>query len=58
MDVRRERPRISFDTAQALIAEYAVDPARREDLSGRITASRLSCGFERLKRSGQFGRGD
>jgi hypothetical protein len=54
MYVRRLRPGISFDTAQALIAEYAADPARLEDLSGRITAFRLSCCFERLKRSGRF----
>ena len=41
--------------ARALIAEYAADPVRLEDLSGRITAFRLSCCFERLKRSGRFG---
>jgi hypothetical protein len=52
--VRRQRPGISFDTARALIAEYAADPARLEDLSGRIAAFRLSCCFERLKRSGRF----
>ena len=54
MYVRRLRPGISFDTARALIAEYAADPARLEDLSGRITAFRLSCCFERLKRAGRF----
>jgi hypothetical protein len=54
MYVRRRRPGISFDTARALIAEYAADPARLEELSGRITAFRLSCCFERLKRSGRF----
>jgi hypothetical protein len=54
MYVRRLRPGISFDVAQALIAEYADDPARFEDLSGRITAFRLSCCFERLKRAGRF----
>jgi hypothetical protein len=54
MDFRRLRPGISFDTAQALIAEYAADPARLEDLSGRIAAFRLSCCFERLKRSGRL----
>jgi hypothetical protein len=53
MYVRRLHPRISFDTARALIAEYAADPARLEDLSDRITAFRLSCCFERLKRSGR-----
>jgi hypothetical protein len=54
MYVRRQRPGISFDTARALIAEYAADPAKLEDLSGRIAAFRLSCCFERLKRSGRF----
>jgi hypothetical protein len=52
--VRRLRPGISFDSAPALIAEYAADPVRLQDLSGRITAFRLSCCFERLKRSGRF----
>ena len=54
MYVRRLHPGISFDTARALIAEYAADPAGLEDLSGRITAFRLACCFERLKRSGRF----
>jgi hypothetical protein len=54
MYVRRQRLGISFSTARALIAEYAADPAKLEDLSGRITAFRLSCCFERLKRSGRI----
>ncbi len=54
MYIRRLHPEISFDTAQALLAEYAADPARLEDLSGRISAFRLSCCFERLKRAGRF----
>jgi hypothetical protein len=54
MYIRRLRPGISFDMAQVLIAEYTADPARLEDLSGRITAFRLSCCFERLKRAGRF----
>jgi hypothetical protein len=54
MYVRRLHPGISFESAQALITEYATDPARLEDLSGRITAFRLACCFERLKRSGRF----
>jgi hypothetical protein len=54
MYVRRERPGISFSSARALIAEYLADPARLEELSGRITAFRLSCCFERLKRAGRF----
>jgi hypothetical protein len=54
MYVRSLWPGISFDAARALIAEYAADPARLEDLSRRIIAFRLSCCFERLKRSGRF----
>jgi hypothetical protein len=54
MYIRRLHPGISFGTARVLIAEYAADPVRLEDLSGRITAFRLSCCFERLKRSGRF----
>ena len=54
MYVRRLHPGIGFGAARALIAEYAADPARLEDLSGRITAFRLSCCFERLKRAGRF----
>ncbi len=54
MYTRRLRPGIRFDSAQAVIAEYAADPARLEDLSGRITAFRLACCFERLKRSGRL----
>ena len=54
MYARRLHPGISFDAAQALITEYAADPARLEELSGRITAFRLSCCFERLKRAGRF----
>ncbi len=51
---RRLHPGISFDDARALIAGYAADPARLEELSGRFTAFRLACCFERLKRSGRF----
>src|SRR5947209_4598904 len=51
---RRLRPGIDLDAARALIAEYAADPARLEDLCGRIAAFRLSCCFERLKRAGRF----
>src|SRR3954454_8591150 len=54
MYVRRLHPGISFGTARALIAEYAADPAKLEDLSARIIAFRLSCCFERLKRAGRF----
>jgi hypothetical protein len=54
MYVRRLHPGISFDTARTLLAEYAADPVRLADLSGRITAFRLSCCFERLKRAGRF----
>ena len=52
--IRRQRPGISFGTARALIAEYAADPVRLEELSGRIAAFRLACCFERLKRAGRF----
>jgi hypothetical protein len=52
MYIRRLHPAMSFGTAPALIAEYAADRARLEDSSGRNTAFRLSCCFERLKRSG------
>ncbi len=52
--VRRLHPGISFEEAQARIAAYADDPAKLEELSGRITAFRLSCCLERLKRSGRF----
>ena len=51
---RRLHPGISLDAARALIADYAADPARLDDLCGRITAFRLSCCLERLKRAGRF----
>jgi hypothetical protein len=54
MYIRRLHPGISFDAARALLAEYAADPAGLADLSSRITAFRLSCCFERLKRAGRF----
>ena len=54
MYIRRQRPGIDFDDARALIAAYAADPAGLEELVGRITAFRLSCSFERLKRAGRF----
>jgi hypothetical protein len=54
MYVRRLHPGIGFDAARALIAGYAADPARLEDLSARIMAFRLSCCFERLRRAGRF----
>jgi hypothetical protein len=54
MYARRLHPGISFDAARSLIADYAADPARLAELSDRITAFRLSCCFERLKRAGRF----
>jgi hypothetical protein len=54
MYIRRLHPGISFDAARTLLAEYAADPAGLVDLSSRITAFRLSCCFERLKRAGRF----
>jgi hypothetical protein len=52
--IRRQRPGIRFGAARALIAEYAADPVRLEELSGRIAAFRLACCLERLKRAGRF----
>jgi hypothetical protein len=54
MYIRRLQPGISFEAARALLAEYAANPAGLADLSSRITAFRLSCCFERLKRAGRF----
>jgi len=54
MYIRRERSGISFDLAREVIAGYAGDPARLEEMQGRITVLRLSCCFERLKSSGRF----
>jgi hypothetical protein len=54
MYVRRLHPGIGFDAARSLIARYAADPARLAELSDRITAFRLSCCFERLRRAGRF----
>jgi hypothetical protein len=52
--LRRVRPGIGFEAARDLLAGYAADPARLEELSGRIAAFRLSCCFERLRRAGRF----
>ena len=54
MYIRRQRPGINFDDARALLAASAADPVRLEQLAGRITAFRLACCFERLKRAGRF----
>jgi hypothetical protein len=54
MYVRREWPGISFDAAREVIAGYDGDSAGLEAMQGRIAAFRLSCCFERLKRSGRF----
>ena len=54
MYVRRERPGIRFDAAREIIAGFAGNPARLEEMQGRIAAFRLSCCFERLKRAGRF----
>jgi hypothetical protein len=51
---RRLRPGIGLDAARARMADYAADPARLDDLCGRMMAFRLSCCFERLKRAGRF----
>ena len=39
---RRLWPGLGFHAARARIAQYAADPARLDDLSGRITAFRLA----------------
>ena len=54
MYVRRERPGISFAQARTIIAGYSGDPARLEEMSARISAFRLSCCLERLKRAGRY----
>ncbi|HMB04661.1 MAG TPA: hypothetical protein VKP69_13085 [Isosphaeraceae bacterium] len=51
---RRLHPGIGLDAARALMAAYAADPSRLEDLCGRFAAFRLSCCFERLKRAGRL----
>ena len=52
--IRRLHPGIGLDAARALMARYADDPARLEDLSERFAAFRLACAFERLKRAGRI----
>ena len=52
--VRRQRPGIDFGAAQELLASYASDPERLDELMKQIQAFRLSCGFERLKRAGLY----
>jgi hypothetical protein len=54
MLLRREQPGIKFGRARELLAGYTNDPAKLEELGARITAFRLSCCFERLKRAGQY----
>jgi hypothetical protein len=54
MFVRRERPGIGFGAARSILAGYANDPAKLEELAAKIQAFRLSCGFERLKRAGLY----
>ncbi len=52
LNVRRLHPGIRFHTARTLIAEYAGDPVRLEELSDRIVAFHPACCFERLNPSG------
>jgi hypothetical protein len=52
MLIRRERPGIKFGAARRLLADYATDTAKVEELAVKIQAFRLSCGLERLKRAG------
>jgi hypothetical protein len=51
---RRLHPGIGLGAARALMAGYADDPARLEDLSERFAAFRLACCFERLRRAGRL----
>lgn len=43
MLVRREQPGLKFGDARRIIAGFAGDPAKLEDLSAKIQAFRLSC---------------
>jgi hypothetical protein len=52
--IRRLRPGIGLDSARALMAGYADDPARLAELSERFAAFRLACCFERLRRAGRI----
>ena len=52
--VRRERPGIKVSTARELLASYAADPTKMEELAERIQVFRLCCCFERLKRAGLY----
>jgi hypothetical protein len=54
MLVRRERPGIKFGPARRVLAAYASDPAKLEELAAKIQAFRLSCGLERLRRAGLY----
>jgi hypothetical protein len=42
MYVRRERPGIGFDAAREIVASFAGNPARPEEMQGRTAAFRLS----------------
>ena len=52
--VRRERPGIKVSAARELLASYAADPTKMEELAERIQVFRLCCCFERLKRAGLY----
>jgi hypothetical protein len=54
MFIRRERPGIGYGAARRLLATYAADPVKRDELAERISAFRLSCCLERLKRAGRY----
>jgi hypothetical protein len=54
MLVRWEWPGIGFGAARRILAGYAGDPARSEELAAKIQAFRLSCSFERLRRAGFY----
>ena len=54
MIVQREHPGIAFGTAKRVLGDYADDPVKAKELTAKIHAFRLSCGFERLKRAGLY----
>lgn len=54
MFVRRGRPDLKFAQARDVLQRWARDPVKAEELAGRVTAFRLSCCFERLKRAGLY----
>ena len=52
--IRRERPGIKVSAAREVLASYAADPTKMDELAERIQVFRLCCCFERLKRAGLY----